>query len=302
MNRKKQVVYCADLDVSYGLLISLASLIENTKSPLKVSIITDKKRPVSGNHIKSLRQNYPYVEFEVIPIDTQRFNELPPLVDSRFPYAKLLIPEVCHVSKIIYIDVDTIVDVDISSLFEIELGSNSILAKPVYSMKESLEKILFKNLKLSEDLMYCNTGVLVMNLDMLRNSNFSRRAIEFGKTHSDKVLTADQSIINAMLYDEIGKLPANYNNQVNPNSDLKLINDSEKGIFHFVGAPKPWDPLARLFLSHFGIWREYERKNPDLFIHRPKLNKSSIIRIFKYIFRTLKKGSLPKLYFRIYKR
>jgi|SaaInlStandDraft_1057018.scaffolds.fasta_scaffold01433_12 lipopolysaccharide biosynthesis glycosyltransferase len=302
MNSKIQVVYCADLDVSYGLLISLASLIENTNSSIKISIITDKERPVSANHVKALRLKYPYVEIEIIPIDTLRFHELPPLVESRFPYAKLLIPEVCHVSKVIYIDVDTIVDVDISSLLGVELGSNSILAKPVYSMKESLEKLLFKNLKISEDLMYCNTGVLVMNLDMLRKSNFSRRAIKFGKANSDQVLTADQSIINAMLYKEIGKLPANYNNQVNPNSELIPIHDYEKGIFHFVGAPKPWDPLARLFLSHFGIWREYERKNPDLFLFRPKLNKSSMFRILKYIFRTLKKGSLPRLYFRIYKR
>lgn len=111
------------------------------------------------------------------------------------------------IKYILYLDSDTICLDDISELFEYDLKNYAFGAVTGWAPEYRKE-----NLGLKHYTLYCNTGVLLINMDYWRKNNITRQLIEFHNNIDIDVLERnDQDVINAVLKNKWLKLPLKYN-------------------------------------------------------------------------------------------
>lgn len=170
-------------------------------------------------------------------------------------YGRLLLPNLIPVKKLLYLDSDTLVCSDISELWATNLGNNAFGATQdlgcmtVSDPKNGLRN--FKELGIRPDHPYCNSGVLLMDLDCWRKENIGERVIDYVATHKDIVRWCDQDGLNAIagsrwlslnpewnsLIDSSGTL--NWSIEGMNEETLKPFRTNPK-IVHFIGPNKPW--------------------------------------------------------------
>lgn len=153
-------------------------------------------------------------------------------------FFRLFIPEMFpEYDKGIYIDSDIVVPGDISELYNIELKDNIIGASPDYSIQEVPELMYYVTnaigVKAKE---YINSGVLLMNLKMMREKKFTTHFLNLLNTYHFDTIAPDQDYINAMCNGKIFYLnecwDAMPNNNKAPLTTPKLI--------HYNLFQKPW--------------------------------------------------------------
>ena len=187
---------------------------------------------------------------------------------------KLKIPEILlAVSRVLYFDIDTIPFVDLSLFDCVELNESGIALKPEIkngwrtfngsrgTVTENKNPVEFG------DKVIGNTGVMLLDLDLLRHNKFTEKCFEIKKTNTQKIpLTGgDQDIINiycecdyAILGDNLNCLSSEQ--FVSINRDVLVsqnyetfcelgrhslrrssLSNYESFVLHFIGKDKPWN-------------------------------------------------------------
>lgn len=185
-------------------------------------------------------------------------------------YYRLLIPELIpEYDKIIYADVDIIFRMDLSSLYNSDLGDNYIAATLELGMNltEDGKRYInsMKELSLGK---YIQAGFIILNSKVLKDENI---VSEFKKWSNKKLKFQDQDILNIVCSGRIHYLSLEYNmtdysyyfaiRKPELISDLFSNNTIDfavnHGNIHFNGH-KPW----KKYSVNFDIWWEYYRKSP----------------------------------------
>lgn len=185
-------------------------------------------------------------------------------------YYRLLIPELIpEYDKIIYADVDIIFRMDLSSLYNSDLGDNYIAATLELGMNltEDGKRYInsMKELSLGK---YIQAGFIILNSKVLKGENI---VSEFKKWSNKKLKFQDQDILNIVCSGRIHYLSLEYNMTDYSYSFAirkpELISDLfsnetidfavNHGNIHFNGH-KPW----KKYSVNFDIWWEYYRKSP----------------------------------------
>tara|TARA_B100000575_G_C23134034_1_gene658373 strand:- start:902 stop:2539 length:1638 start_codon:yes stop_codon:yes gene_type:complete len=150
---------------------------------------------------------------------------------------RLFIPELINEKKIIYLDLDLIVNIDLLKLYNIECNYTGLALKESIGCADNNinnnPTIININNKKSG-----NCGVIVMDLDILKKNNFTNKCLEISKQYPT---THDQFIINTYCECDYTRLPQNYNIFFNDKNNCKLIDSNDDYIFHFVGKLKPYN-------------------------------------------------------------
>jgi lipopolysaccharide biosynthesis glycosyltransferase len=190
-------------------------------------------------------------------------------------YFRLFLPSILkNVQKTLYLDGDLIVDESIEELYNTILDDES-LAAVFYENKERIEALTLKN-------GYFNSGVILINLNYLRENNCESKFVQFIQNHPEKILFWDQDVLNYTLQDTIAPLHRKwnfipYNNNYPP--EYKPI------IIHYAGRHKPWSKYCEKHILNDKYF-EYLYKDIGLLILK---------RIFDAI--TYVKIKLKKLHF-----
>ena len=170
-----------------------------------------------------------------------------------------------EIEKVIYLDADLLVNLDIAELWQIDLGERPLGAVPVYLQDNDKADGLLRmkigfnlpNLGLVKDTDYFNAGVLVMNLKRLRGEEEKiLSGMKFRGEHPEFWMF-DQCIWNYCFSTEYLRLPLKFNREV-----MKVRTQDggrvEKKIYHFTGNDSFWsfgldtrDGLNRLWLDYF---------------------------------------------------
>jgi Lipopolysaccharide biosynthesis proteins, LPS:glycosyltransferases len=235
--------------------VELFSLFKNNAAPIRVYLVSDKDGYIETDHIT----NYFGEGYDVEFIDLEKlYNERIPSkinVDSRFTkYAlyRLLLPEVIHDDKLLYIDADAIVSGDISELYNSDISSCHVIgAMDIGADRYNLKKPL--GLKPYD--IYINAGVMLMNLKKIREDKVN---LTWVKEANSKLYAAhDQCIINKTCKGKIGLMSNKYNCSISTGLDLRK---EDIKIMHYAGAEKPWDtnnvPNPRFW---YDAVREYKK-------------------------------------------
>ncbi len=220
------ILFCGDSNVSNGLVIAILSILKNVKEELNIYVLTmdvenkEKKfKQIPNDIIISLNKilKEKNINNSIKKIDvTKEFNENIPIknMETHFtPYSMLRlfsykIPELPD--KILYLDTDVICRQDITNLYNIDITNYEIAGVLDYYGKWFFKKNIFK-------FDYLNSGVLLMNLNKIRETKLFENAIKL--ITKKNLFMPDQSAINKLA---IAKkiLPRKYNEQ------RKLKNDT----------------------------------------------------------------------------
>lgn len=160
-------------------------------------------------------------------------------------------------SRVLYIDPDTLIINSIKALWDTDLRGN-LFAACAHTGKTELANDI-NRLRLGTE-KYYNSGVLLIDLDAARREIVPQELFKFASEHRRELLLPDQDMLNAMFPTRILDLPdilwnydaRNYSNYYlrtsgEANTDWVMKNT---GILHFCGKEKPWKPLYR---HRFGI-------------------------------------------------
>lgn len=175
---------------------------------------------------------------------------------SRFGYTtyfRVVFPFIVkNVDRLLWIDSDTVVNGDLSYLFEMNLD------KSVYGVNYPEEKCI-EQLKLRDKNTYINCGVLLYNIGKIKKDYTLDGILSSFVSNQSLYTYADQCFINLFFQDDIGVIPIFYNYIIYrvlkiSKSQRKEIVDQGK-IIHFVGNIKPWmylynNPMYKLYWKY----------------------------------------------------
>lgn len=205
-------------------------------------------------------EEYGY-DFIPILVKESLFQQAP--VSRQYPkemYYRLLAPHLLPdtLSKIIYLDPDTLVINPLRPLWETSLHS-SLFAAAAHSGKAQLATGV-NQLRLGTQGEYFNSGVLVMNLERGREEIRPKDIFEYVREHGRELLLPDQDVLNALyghrilpLEDVVWNYDArnfrSYLVQSGGVCDLRWVME-HTAILHFCGKEKPW---KKGYIRRFGV-------------------------------------------------
>jgi lipopolysaccharide biosynthesis glycosyltransferase len=252
--------------------VVMASIFERTKSPVRVHILhdgtmTDQNRSLLLETAVSFGQQ---AEFHDVSSFVGRMGDdavrIAKEANSVGMLFRLLIPEVLPLDKVIYLDCDIVVNMDIRELWDIPLEDRSIAAVPDRGKMKPYRRFSSTGLRLwliaCDRGKYINSGVLLMNLSRIREKyELIRQGINWFKRYGHIAETVDQDMINSCFRGDIKIIESRFNNCHDHDGD---ISDS---ILHAICSPKPWDgpkftALDRMYWKTF-LKTPWGRLAPD---------------------------------------
>lgn len=244
------------------LYVSLLSLLEsNSHNDLCVHIISYDLTEHDVNTISSLIKDY---DKDVVFYSVDDLDTFLPYVNSGYSkevYLRLFMPwKLMAVDKTLFVDADVIFRKDIHELFEYDLSSYAMMACPGYDCTADLLMQRNDIFKRTNDYNYYNAGVMLWNLDFIRENYELSDFINVIDVFGDKLWFNDQDIINYLLYKNILSVDNKYNLLVGGIVDRddfdELVNSAS--IVHYAGC-NPWK-IGKINRSDIELWWEYARR------------------------------------------
>lgn len=232
---------------------------------------------LNQENIDEIIKFYYEIEWHFIEIPKDMFKGFPTV--KRYPEqiyyrlaAPLLLPN--DLDRILYLDVDTIVINSLKELYEMDFESNLFVAST--NTREFLTKInqIRLGMQIDKDVPYVNTGVVLMNLNNLRNE-FKMQDIRMFMESKKKLLyLPDQDILTGLYGNKvkiIDSLRFNLSDRAIVLHNLRLKNEmidmtwvkDNTVIIHYYGKNKPWkeEYSGELGTFYFEMVQElYDRK------------------------------------------
>ncbi|RYG01724.1 MAG: glycosyltransferase family 8 protein [Chitinophagaceae bacterium] len=257
------IVCGADDNFSMPLVVALFSALTNLRPGIvpNIYIIDGGIREKNKLRIEKSFQNTNR-DFHLywVPFD---LNKLPSIKEtkiiSKAAYLRVLIPDLlpASVSKAIYLDCDMIVEADLQALWDMPFASESAMGVqdycfPFLSSPAAIGN--FNELNLADDTPYCNSGLLVINVDYWRKHAFSSKILAYLQSNSERLKHFDQDGINVVIAGNWRLLDPRWN--VSLSSVLNFGEGTERTIeevnyyqgefkanpyiIHFTSRYKPW--------------------------------------------------------------
>lgn len=198
-------------------------------------------------------------------------------VSDRYPtemyyrlFAARYLPQ--QLERILYLDPDLVVLHSLRSLYQIDFDSK-LFAAASHIESRTFRELNRRRLHLSEHAKYLNSGVMMMNLALLRKES-PQTIIDYIQSHKATLLLPDQDVLNALYADRTVPLdPLVYNlgekylrlKNLHLPPQEKLTLDwvrSNTAIVHYYGRNKPWKEHYRGSLGIF--YHEWEQQLQQL--------------------------------------
>ncbi len=161
-------------------------------------------------------------------------------------FAAKLLPD--DVSRALYLDPDMVILSSLEALYHMDMGNAYFAA--ARSINHVSEALFKRRLHMGKDTHYFNSGVLLMNLDLLRREQNEQDVCSFIDQHMNKLVLPDQDILNALYADRTIMLdPIRYNFDVRYYPMLHALSFGKISvetipestcIIHYCGKNKPW--------------------------------------------------------------
>lgn len=262
------IVLCFDAAYANWAAVTIYSAFTNSKTTLKFYCLVPKSEQGKLGAIEHLRNKFK-IEIEIIYFDIDLFQNWSVVGHfSPVVYSKFLIPELVKEKKVIYLDSDILVLNDLSELYQTELNG--------YAIAGVLDTYGEKYSAVPRDTndSYINTGVLLLDLNLLRRDNFIEKCTKIYHEFSDILKMVDQCVINKYAENKKVILDKKWNTQVVSNTtSINEWNEhkEQSSIIHFIFNIKPWmswcNPLIFRFYCSYANKIEFPNLNPIAIIY-----------------------------------
>lgn len=210
-----EIIYAGNKDVLKGITLSALSICKHCSSPIIFHILTMDLRHIAKRYQPILQDDTKLLEEQLRSLNSQVKVNLYDLTSeylarnkfkkdihkSYTPYCllRLFSDQISGIGdKAIYLDVDTMAFRDINELFKIDIEEYEIAG-----VKDAMGKYWI-NPK------YMNSGVLLINLKLIRETKSFQKALDYTLSH--RSILIDQNAINHYCKKK-KYLPNKFNNQ-----------------------------------------------------------------------------------------
>ena len=270
------VVYACDAGYVLPTIVSIASLLKNknTETSVQIYIIATRDTftqmaPILDLLCKHYRTAAPK---SLEPLSSYDNSPVTVAHLTRTMYYRLDIPRLLpDIDKCIYLDGDTIVLDDITELYSAIANDDYIagVKAAAYYYPEQSQQAKADRLLINEFTDYINSGVLVMNLDMIRHDCIVEK---WGGLLKFKLSGHDQDILNSACHGHITLLHPKFNlmtkySPANQSSYTEIPSISlcwtkedwreaciTPTVIHYADRVKPWQNTSVDFSD---LWWEY---------------------------------------------
>ena len=279
---KMHIAFC--LDNNYLMLcgVAITSILENNKDVeitfhiIGVGLTDKSKKDLNFAIKKYTNASLIHYELDEKVLQSYDFNICNSELFTIATYARFFIADFLpkNIDKLLYLDCDIIVAKSLNSLWNIDITEYAIASAPDLScMYDMYNHNLYEIFDFKDSFVYINAGVLLVNLKYWREHNLRDKMLDFSIKNKEKLVFADQDVINSVLSESRLILPVKYNVQefyyMNEYLILKSYRDevecaiNQPVIIHYTGNRKPWlatcqHPLKNEFLKYKqkSIWRK----------------------------------------------
>lgn len=218
--------------------VAIQSIILNTANDIGFHILHDDTLSDSCKQsivsiIRSSQQKNNSVNFYGVNLQEYDISEID---FERFTIGTLFRLKACEllsndINRLIYLDADIVVNLDIKQLWEEDLEGNSLAGcVPPYFFKKNIPLCVSGVVSYDE---YINAGVLLVDLEKVRKESLFKQCIQYMLDHPEMCLMPDQDAINFVFRNDIKYLDWKYNtNSVIARRDKSIDTDR---IYHFYG-------------------------------------------------------------------
>jgi len=277
------VVFIFDDGFVQAASVALTSLIVSKRddTEYQIYILTPGLSPENKSIIESFENSPWNTSVSIIEISTEKYDSIYRQFDgntgagSITALLKFDIPQEIPEKKVLYLDADILVKKDLSDLFEIDI-SDYVAAV----VKDSGKIYSTGGLREQID-NYFNSGVMLLNLDLMRNEGFTNRLIE-AKKSLNNIKLVDQDAFNIAFQNRVLVVPNKFNclwinlvnsagkftmNQLNEfygtNYSCLWELEDDAYIIHFASKEKPWKYTDTPYSY---IWNDYYLRSPCSFV------------------------------------
>ena len=249
--------------------VVMVSIFANTSSNICVHIIHDNTLTQDNREkLKKLasdyRQTVNLVNVENI-LDSDKIDVSKLTADgARGTLFRLLIPDIINSDKLIYLDCDIVVTMNIAELWRISVDECAVAAvRDTASINYNRGGFVGWRTRQVWSLLgivpgeYFNAGVLVLNLKKLRNNyNFLEAVTKFYVKYKKCITFADQDCLNHIFADDKILIDERFNR-----IDVSHVDEhSLDGYIWHMAGEKPWVAYTRPYVDDL-YWR-YLRQTP----------------------------------------
>lgn len=247
---------CLSCDDNYSEYagVVIASVLANAK-PTDEPVFYILDGGISNKHKQEILtlKNIKDCEIKFVKINEDSFDSYKKVKSHQYvtlaTYYRLKLPTLLpHVSKIIYLDCDVIVQTSLYDLFNFDLKGYPIAG--VHDIKKHIVK---------DNPSYVNAGMLVVDLKRVVELNLEQKFLEYTKKHIDTIKVGDQEIINEVCKGNILILEDEWNVQSSNFTNRSSYTKYPK-IIHFTAKKKPWHYGS--FSYHRDLYFKYLQLTP----------------------------------------
>ena len=239
------VVYCGTYDVYLNMIASAKSLLSTTAVDKIYFLTEDDTFPYD---IPDIIEN-----INIKPLAMQLFDPDGPNFNSAWTYMCMIrayFPQLFpQYSRILSLDIDIVINDNVADLWNYDLSDYYYAGVPERQRQKS-----------SSDPLYVNFGVIMMNLDKLRNDNISAQLID--SLNKQKYGCPEQDAFNKLCAGHILHLPAEYNYTTYSHITGDAVKER---IVHYAG---------QKFWRHYSLVKKYsDREWPEVIAIQNKLQE-----------------------------
>jgi len=259
------IVFCADKGVLPGLHVSAYSLLDRISPEVATTRFHIFSDALDEGDIDLLHQtlgslNKPY-SLELRRVDPTQFHGYPSLNGSWATYYRLGVPKELDVDRFLYVDADTLCDLDVSPLASLEMGEAPMAWVPEAPLALAADLGVVNQLNHTPQDLYFNAGVMLVNRVAWIQQKISEQCMEYIASH--KPAFHDQSAMNYVLFRKSLELDEKYNCIANMRKNWCWVKQSYgqvNRVIHFLDYPKPWDLGAEWVHPQYHLWKSVLQK------------------------------------------
>ncbi|KAJ8611483.1 hypothetical protein CTAYLR_005154 [Chrysophaeum taylorii] len=256
------VVLAGDAAVLPGLAVAASSLLDATSAPerVRLHVVTTRNDLDVVNEVLTCVVG----DLDVRPFTPPhlKLGRAPARLTAELNYARLFLPDLLSVRKVVYLDADVIVEGDVTELHDTALVARrqavAAVARPKpLRLAPSVKRNAAAKLKLAElgvnvtrghgrlstTLQDFNAGVLVIDLKEWRSLNLTRSVLRWMRLNDglDIYTKGSNPPLVLALKDDFERLDQRWNCPARPKSTPLNPRCYNPAIVHLTGEAKPWD-------------------------------------------------------------
>lgn len=223
----------------------LHSLRMNNKEDVTVYLMNHSLNSDEINKFQKYLNKRLKINFEVIDVSATVFDQLP-VYEDRFSIeiyyrvlAQFLLPKT--VDRVLWLDADIVLCGNIIGFYHQDFDGKLLAACPDASFNDEEIIKIKDNLGLPKEHIYFNSGVLLLNIEALREKTDFDEIVQTAQSIAEYFTYPDQDLLNYLYSGRIKYCDQNIFN-CQPKSFGNLTKEQIKKIMilHYAGLQKPW--------------------------------------------------------------